>query len=614
MPAMMIPTLHLYRCSLILISLLTILPAHISAHGNLHATDIPYCIVFADPEQHVITGIKKVIFPFTVINYDESFDKHLNVKIEPADARVSIHPIETKSSIADGDIGIARYEMWVEGVSNDNSDSVVIHSVSLNIPSCAQAIDACRIFTYPIGRGAASIQYMLDRLKVGMSPMIDVTPLISSNIPLNSIAIRTIFNQLDTVTSIGSRQKCSCISADIRTLDVDANWRYRPKGTDYREDLNIFSYSVSRDQMRFAAPQVDFENRAESWDTKNLKLVTAGIVIAPPRIDCYLNGQDSDISTEVFVDRYTLGKFVVKKPTLSLNGSSEYRLVIQLVPDYGALKELLKSAKRSSEMKFAGDCLEAKIRSGVVKHPESEQSDAIRSDYISNFMQVCIPEFRYSLDRYIGARPLWSHEIRWYHDDYKGSIRAYSVDGQTFSELKKRTTRTGVKPAIPLESIDSVRKTSSRLYDRIRRYSGSRDEVIDRLLKIDPEELGLTDHAYIRNIHTRNVIEHCVAMRQFAAYNKEPFANNERGILVIRASSSPKHSPILCLIGFDTSNYNNLSEELFYATPKQYNHSSDLEDLKYYNQDGAEAGNVLDYLESLLKAGKLKEVTSLCTD
>lgn len=429
------------------------------AHQS-HSGDAQYCIILSSSEQHIISGLKRVIVPFMVVNYDGNFERDLRASVKPENARVSIHAIDTKSSIDDGDIGIAHYEAWIEGAITETDNTV--YEVSLTHPRCcAQELSVHKVVSHKNQvLNSKALDVMLDkRLYVGDRFEYPVVLPGLGLIPANDFTIISIINTADTIQSDSYRQHLtlSCIPASLSSLRVKVQWHYKPAGTPYREDVNVYDNQVT--SVRYHPPTVDFSKTAESFDLKNLKLVAAGVAIEPPRIDCSVQARNEDVELNVGFEPPRVGHFSITG-LIEPEGMNEHRIKLQLSPSIAAIKEKLKTVKKNAELKFGGGLVELTVRAGV-KGKENKVAESY---------SVSIPEFRTDVERYRDAVPLWSYRLREYSDGYKGKIAVLALDGTQFEALKRKVSRIGNMPAEPAESRDIVKELD--LYGDLRRSTG----------------------------------------------------------------------------------------------------------------------------------------------
>lgn len=322
------------------------------------------CIADLLNSQRVLSGVQKVVIPFTVNNYRGVLP---TVSVTPSDVAVKVVPLGQAAQAAGG----ARnqpFEIHVEGVTATGSPKTYTVKFT-NVKLCDETEEnASVIQVFPselANKGAMDI--LLDkRVTIGKKLRLPVNPSAGGEIPANQYEMSyTLNGQVNTFQGTNPLQvEVPCVPKSTASLNVKIKWRYKPIGSQYTEDVVLYDKTVT--QARQGAPEIDLSKSSESWDAKALKLIVSGIKIEAPRVDCGQDAPEKDLKVDVKLDKPSVGKYNVFS-SIEPEGSGSYRVILQL---------------KGPRMKFAGDNVELAISAGVAGATVSENKT------------VSIPEFR----------------------------------------------------------------------------------------------------------------------------------------------------------------------------------------------------------------------------
>jgi hypothetical protein len=324
------------------------------------------CIADLLNKQRVLSGVQKVVIPFTVNNYRGVLP---TVSVTPSDVAVKVVPLGQAAQAAGG----ARnqpFEIYIEGVSATGSPKT--YSVKFtNIKLCDESeldgnISTIDVFPSELANKTAMDILLDKRATIGKKLRLPINPSAGGEIPANQYEMSyTLNGQLSTFPGTNPLQiEVPCVPKATSSLNVKVKWRYNPAGSQYTEDVVLYDKTIT--QVRQGAPEIDFSKSSESWDAKTLKLIVSGIQIEAPRIDCGQPASEKDLKVDVKLDKPSVGKFNVFA-SVEPEGSGSYRVILQL---------------KGPRMKFTGDNIELTISAGVA------------GATVSDNKTVSIPEFR----------------------------------------------------------------------------------------------------------------------------------------------------------------------------------------------------------------------------
>ena len=325
------------------------------------------CIADLVNSQKVLSGVQKVVIPFTVNNYRGDLPA---VTITPSDAVVRVVPLG-QAAQAPGGARNQPFEIHVEGVSASGTAKKTYTIKFTNVQLCDVSEEGGSVSTIDVfpseltSKGA--MDNMLDkRVTIGKKFRLAVTPSAGGEIPANQYELSYSINgQVNTFTGTTPLQvDIPCIPKSTASLNVKIKWRYKPIGSQYTEDVVLYDKTAT--QARQGAPEIDLSKSSESWDPKSLKLIVSGIKIESPRIDCGQDAPEKDLKVDVKLDKPSVGKYNVFS-SIEPEGSGSYRVILQL---------------KGPRMKFQGDNVELAI------------SASVAGALVSENKTVSIPEFR----------------------------------------------------------------------------------------------------------------------------------------------------------------------------------------------------------------------------
>ncbi len=322
------------------------------------------CIADLLNSQRVLSGVSKVVIPFTVNNYRGVLPA---VTVTPSDVAVKVIPLGQAAQAAGG----ARnqpFEIHVEGVSTTGGPKTYTVKFT-NIKLCDESeenVSTIAVFPSELANKGAMDILLDKRVTIGKKLRLPVNPSAGGEIPANQYEMSyTLNGQVNTFQGTNPLQvEVPCVPKSTNSLNVKVKWRYKPIGSQYTEDVVLYDKTVS--QARQGAPEIDLSKSSESWDAKALKLIVSGIKIESPRIDCGQDAPEKDLKVDVKLDKPSVGKYNVFS-SIEPEGSGSYRVILQL---------------KGPRMKFAGDNIELAISAGVAGATVSENKT------------VSIPEFR----------------------------------------------------------------------------------------------------------------------------------------------------------------------------------------------------------------------------
>ncbi|MFN4986277.1 MAG: hypothetical protein ACK5BQ_05860 [Ignavibacteria bacterium] len=322
------------------------------------------CIADLLNSQRVLSGVSKVVIPFTVNNYRGVLP---TVTVTPSDVAVKVIPLGQAAQAAGG----ARnqpFEIHVEGVSTTGGPKTYTVKFT-NVKLCDESeenVSTIAVFPSELANKGAMDILLDKRVTIGKKLRLPVNPSAGGEIPANQYEMSyTLNGQVNTFQGTNPLQvEVPCVPKSTTSLNVKVKWRYKPIGSQYTEDVVLYDKTVS--QARQGAPEIDLSKSSESWDAKALKLIVSGIKIESPRIDCGQDAPEKDLKVDVKLDKPSVGKYNVFS-SIEPEGSGSYRVILQL---------------KGPRMKFAGDNIELAISAGVAGATVSENKT------------VSIPEFR----------------------------------------------------------------------------------------------------------------------------------------------------------------------------------------------------------------------------
>jgi hypothetical protein len=322
------------------------------------------CIADLLNSQRVLSGVQKVVIPFTVNNYRGVLP---TVSVTPSDVAVKVVPLGQAAQAAGG----ARnqpFEIHVEGVSTTGGPKT--YSVKFtNVKLCDESeenVSTIAVFPSELANKGAMDILLDKRVTIGKKLRLPVNPSAGGEIPANQYEMSyTLNGQVNTFPGTNPLQvEVPCVPKSTSSLNVKIKWRYKPVGSQYTEDVVLYDKTVA--QARQGAPEIDMSKSSESWDAKALKLIVSGIKIESPRVDCGQDAPEKDLKVDVKLDKPSVGKYNVFS-SIEPEGSGSYRVILQL---------------KGPRMKFGGDNIELAITAGVAGATVSENKT------------VSIPEFR----------------------------------------------------------------------------------------------------------------------------------------------------------------------------------------------------------------------------
>jgi hypothetical protein len=322
------------------------------------------CIADLVNSQRVLSGVQKVVIPFTVNNYRGVLP---TVSVTPSDVAVKVVPLGQAAQAAGG----ARnqpFEIHVEGVSTTGGPKT--YSVKFtNVKLCDESeenVSTIAVFPSELANKGAMDILLDKRVTIGKKLRLPVNPSAGGEIPANQYEMSyTLNGQVNTFPGTNPLQvEVPCVPKSTSSLNVKIKWRYKPVGSQYTEDVVLYDKTVA--QARQGAPEIDMSKSSESWDAKALKLIVSGIKIESPRVDCGQDAPEKDLKVDVKLDKPSVGKYNVFS-SIEPEGSGSYRVILQL---------------KGPRMKFGGDNIELAITAGVAGATVSENKT------------VSMPEFR----------------------------------------------------------------------------------------------------------------------------------------------------------------------------------------------------------------------------
>ena len=322
------------------------------------------CIADLLNSQRVLSGVSKVVIPFTVNNYRGVLP---TVTVTPSDVAVKVIPLG-QAAQATGGARNQPFEIHVEGVSTTGGPKTYTVKFT-NVKLCDESeenVSTIAVFPSELANKGAMDILLDKRVTIGKKLRLPVNPSAGGEIPANQYEMSyTLNGQVNTFQGTNPLQvEVPCVPKSTTSLNVKVKWRYKPIGSQYTEDVVLYDKTVS--QARQGAPEIDLSKSSESWDAKALKLIVSGIKIESPRIDCGQDAPEKDLKVDVKLDKPSVGKYNVFS-SIEPEGSGSYRVILQL---------------KGPRMKFAGDNIELAISAGVAGATVSENKT------------VSIPEFR----------------------------------------------------------------------------------------------------------------------------------------------------------------------------------------------------------------------------
>jgi len=322
------------------------------------------CIADLISSQRVLSGVQKVVIPFTVNNYRGVLP---TVSVTPSDVAVKVVPLGQAAPAAGG----ARnqpFEIHVEGVSTTGGPKTYTVKFT-NVKLCDESeenVSTIAVFPSELANKGAMDILLDKRVTIGKKLRLPVNPSAGGEIPANQYEMSyTLNGQVNTFPGTNPLQvEVPCVPKSTSSLNVKIKWRYKPNGSQYTEDVVLYDKTVT--QARQGAPEIDLSKSSESWDAKALKLIVSGIKIESPRVDCGQDAPEKDLKVDVKLDKPSVGKYNVFS-SIEPEGSGSYRVILQL---------------KGPRMKFGGDNIELAISAGVSGATVSENKT------------VSIPEFR----------------------------------------------------------------------------------------------------------------------------------------------------------------------------------------------------------------------------
>lgn len=322
------------------------------------------CIADLLNSQRVLSGVSKVVIPFTVNNYRGVLP---TVAVTPSDVAVKVVPLG-QAAQATGGARNQPFEIHVEGVSTTGGPKTYTVKFT-NVKLCDESeenVSTISVFPSELANKGAMDILLDKRVTIGKKLRLPVNPSAGGEIPANQYEMSyTLNGQVNTFQGTNPLQvEVPCVPKSTSSLNVKVKWRYKPIGSQYTEDVVLYDKTVT--QARQGAPEIDLSKSSESWDAKALKLIVSGIKIESPRVDCGQDAPEKDLKVDVKLDKPSVGKYNVFS-SIEPEGSGSYRVILQL---------------KGPRMKFAGDNIELAISAGVAGATVSENKT------------VSIPEFR----------------------------------------------------------------------------------------------------------------------------------------------------------------------------------------------------------------------------
>lgn len=322
------------------------------------------CVSDMIEEQRVLSGLKSAVIPFTINNFRGDAPQ---VSVTPNDVRVRVVAMGEAKPAAGG----ARnqpFEVYVDGLTTTGAPKVYTFKVT-NINSCEGGEPTSTISVYPSDlKNKNAIDAVLDkRVYAGKPLRLPIEPSSGGEIQSNQFMLSYNLNgdQQDFVGTTPLQIMIPCVPKNLSGLNVKVKWKYKPLGSQYSEDVELYDRTVNTAKQ--SSPEIILSGTSENWDAKNMRLVVSGIEVLPPKVDCpNVVAQDKDIKVDVKLDKPSVGKFQVVQ-SIEQEGPGRYRLILTL---------------KGPRMKFPGDNVEASITA------------SIGGVSISETKTVSIPEFR----------------------------------------------------------------------------------------------------------------------------------------------------------------------------------------------------------------------------
>ncbi|MBU3699881.1 MAG: hypothetical protein FGM33_07715 [Candidatus Kapabacteria bacterium] len=322
------------------------------------------CIADLIKAQRVLSGLKKIVIPFTVNNFRNEAPQ---VSISPNDATVRVVPVGAGSSSGGGSMRNQAFEIHIEGAST--GAAVKDYTVKItNLKMCDDSDPSATVQVFPADlKNKNAIDAVMEkRVTIGKPLRLPIEPSSGGEIPSNQFILSYNLNgESQEITGTTPLQiTVACIPKALSGLNVKVKWRYKPLNSQYTEEVELYDRTVT--SAKQSSPEIIIANTSENWDGKNMRLVVSGIEVVPPRIDCNKTADDKEVKVDVKLDKPSVGKYQVIQ-SIEPEGSGRYRLILTL---------------KGPRMKFPGETIDATITA------------SIGSVIISETKTVSIPEFR----------------------------------------------------------------------------------------------------------------------------------------------------------------------------------------------------------------------------
>jgi hypothetical protein len=332
------------------------------------------CIADLLTEQKVLSGVQKVVIPFTINNYRGKLPV---VTITPNDAVAKPIPLTQAVQVAGG----ARnqpFEIHVEGLTASGGPKTYTVKISgadgEDLKMCdanEEPLSTITVFPSELLSKADMDRALDNKVTIGKSLKLAIKPSAGGEIPANQYELSyTINGQTEKIqgsTPLEIRSKC--IGKDVSSVNVQVKWHYDPPGSQYEEYVVLYDKSISKPQIKTGAPTINVnEVIVGSFETKTLKMSVSGIQILPPKIDCDVVAPEKDLKIEVIPEPLVLGKYNVIA-NIEPDGPQRYKVTVQL---------------KGPRLKFQGDNLKLTIKAGMagLSKPPTEE------------ITVSIPDFK----------------------------------------------------------------------------------------------------------------------------------------------------------------------------------------------------------------------------
>jgi hypothetical protein len=389
-------------------------------------------------EQHVFSGLKRVVVPFTVVNDDDEFLRNVKVHVEPTIATATVHALESHSPLEGESLQIRRYEVWIEGaiaLSDTSTDyRLAITGVNGTTSPCTDTDNTHLVRVYPAElKNRSVIEAILARMVyIGRPLRLRPEPNARMIIPWSQFEGTFILHSKDSIsvlTQQGLTPTVPCISSNIDSVNFKTEWIYAPDHTSYVEKLLLFQQTSS--EARQQSPDVISANTSHFWDSRRHRLILSGIIVNPPRRDCGITADEKDLLLEVQTDWYSGNGFRLLA-TLEREGELTYRVVLNVLPDSATM-----ALANRKHIKYRGADVAVTLTCTYNGASETEQIRGI------------VPEFAVESidrDRESGS---WRARLQKQFNLPNGDISVYRMSQQSNDSLNALLhPRPTLKPAI----------------------------------------------------------------------------------------------------------------------------------------------------------------------